>query len=475
MAATAFTPVVRYIHRITAVHASQLTDSDLLDRFALHHDEDAFALLVHRHGRLVLGVCRRIVRDRHAAEDCFQAVFLVLATKAQTLKRSDSLGPWLHAVAQRVAHKARNQAFTRSQREQHTAKADAIESDQDLLWRDLRPALDDAIAALQQKYRTPFILCYLQGRTITDIAHELGRPKGTVAAWLARAREQLRGRLARRGIVLSGAGMTLAIAENAASAAVPAALASSTIKSAGLVAAGRAAVAASVTSHTVALMEGAIRSMMLTKLRIAAGAMAIAVGTVFLGYHATAAENPQEQAATKIKVAPAANPVAVTVRPPEMTQTQYDLRFEICELHENGVAKVVALPRMLLLEKQTGTIEIGKNWAEAANESAPQVRCSTTLDSRPDGKIQFALFMERFQSSVDEKDDTLITTGTSYRMQKLIKPGANVEFEMESAGAGQPRTRVRIATDQTKVSTVHLKLGPLPPKAAKSTFERPDQ
>jgi hypothetical protein len=91
MATVQYSPVTRYLRRITAAHADQLLDSTLLDRFADGHDEDAFAILVRRHGSLVLGACQRIVQDWHTAEDCFQAVFLVLASKARVLNRTESL------------------------------------------------------------------------------------------------------------------------------------------------------------------------------------------------------------------------------------------------------------------------------------------------------------------------------------------------------------------------------------------------
>jgi RNA polymerase sigma factor (sigma-70 family) len=284
MATRQFSPVIRYINRIAIGQASHLTDSALLDRFAHGHDDEAFAVLVHRHARLVLGACRRIVQDCHAAEDCFQAVFLVLASKARSLQRTESLGPWLHAVAIRVALKAKAQAKTRRKREMHAAVGVLDDRGDDLEWREMRPLLDDAIARLASKYRVPFILCYLQGRTVIEIARELGQPRGTVAARLARAREQLRTKLVRRGITLSAAGLAAALSESLATACVPPSLAGGTIKSAGLVAAGRAAVAA-FPNQPAALMEGALRSMFLAKMKFAVGALAIvAIGTAVLGF-----------------------------------------------------------------------------------------------------------------------------------------------------------------------------------------------
>jgi RNA polymerase sigma factor (sigma-70 family) len=193
---------------------------------------------------VVLATCRRVTEDWHAAEDCFQAAFLVLATKANSLRPTESLGPWPHAVATRVALKAKAQATTRRIRERKTAVSIADNPRDDLLWRDLRPIIDNAIAHLPSKHRIPFVLCHRQGRTVKEIAEELGQPIGTVAARLARAREQLRTRLIRRGITQSAAGLATALSENLVTASVPTSVASGTIKSAALVAAGRAVAAA---------------------------------------------------------------------------------------------------------------------------------------------------------------------------------------------------------------------------------------
>src|SRR5262245_24620800 len=77
----------------------ELPDRQLLERFALFRDETAFDLLVRRHGPLVLGVCRRVLGDDHHAEDAFQATFLLLARKVQSIERRESVGSWLYGVA----------------------------------------------------------------------------------------------------------------------------------------------------------------------------------------------------------------------------------------------------------------------------------------------------------------------------------------------------------------------------------------
>jgi DNA-directed RNA polymerase specialized sigma24 family protein len=100
--------VVRHIRRTAAARQTrELPDRELLGRFVTHQDEDAFAAIVERHGGLVLGVCRRILRNDHHAEDACQATFLVLTRKAGTIGKREALASWLCGVASRIALKLR--------------------------------------------------------------------------------------------------------------------------------------------------------------------------------------------------------------------------------------------------------------------------------------------------------------------------------------------------------------------------------
>src|SRR6266851_1354422 len=153
----------RLVQQICAATCAEreADDGTLIRRFHERRDEDAFAELVRRHGPMVLGSCRRVLGDDHAAEDAFQATFLLLARRAVRLTRPGSLAGWLYATAVRVARAARRGEMRRRQREQQVVRPE-MESPDDLTWREIRQIIDREIAHLPEAYRQPLILCYLQ-------------------------------------------------------------------------------------------------------------------------------------------------------------------------------------------------------------------------------------------------------------------------------------------------------------------------
>jgi len=263
--------VLQHLRRVFA-HASdvEVSDAELLERFVKAADKAAFELLVWRHERMVLGVCRRVLRNYHDAEDAFQATFLVLARKAASIRNQQSVAGWLHCVASRVAHHARSKASRRERPGGHDADLASVpspgEPGGELRARDLGPVLDEEVNRLPEKYRLPVVLCYLEGKTYEEAARQLGCPKGTLSGRLARARGMLRARLARRGVDLGAGLLAAALCEYAAAAAVPAALVTTTVKAALLVASGRAATVAA-SPEIAALAEGVVRSMLVHKLK----------------------------------------------------------------------------------------------------------------------------------------------------------------------------------------------------------------
>src|SRR5262245_38113932 len=254
-----------------------LSDALLVERFARGRDPaSVFEAIVARHGPMVLGVCRRILRDEHDADDAFQATFLVLARKAGSLGKPWLLGNWLYGVACRTAAKAKAEAARRRARQRELVDVPASQTEPAGDWsgRELRPLLDEELERLPEKYRAPLVLCYFQGKTYAETARVLGWAEGTVSGRLARARDLLRTRLARRGLTVAAAALVPALADYVARAAVPLALAQSTTKAAMLFAAGKAA-AGIVPAKVAALTEGVLKMMFVNRLkRFAALALA---------------------------------------------------------------------------------------------------------------------------------------------------------------------------------------------------------
>jgi RNA polymerase sigma factor (sigma-70 family) len=251
-----------------------LTDAQLLERYLSGRDEAAFGAIVHRHGPMVLRVCRGVLDDDHEAQDAFQATFLVLARKARSIRRHESAASWLHGVARRVAMKARKNLARRRLHERKVAEMSpetmTLPGDRE----ELR-ALDDEIRRLPAAIREAVVLCYLEGMTYEVAAGHLGVTEGTVRGRLARGRERLRSRLSRRGL-MAPAPIVAGATSSLASSAVPASLLSSTEGIASGVLAGKAAFVA-VPAPVVALAEGVLKTMLLEKVRLTA-AILFAIG-----------------------------------------------------------------------------------------------------------------------------------------------------------------------------------------------------
>src|SRR5262249_34944955 len=247
-------------------------------------DEAVFELLLWRHAAMVLDVCQGVLRDAHAAEDAFQATFLVLARKAASIGKGESLGGWLYRVAYRVELKARARGAKQPDgppQPLDALAARAADPADAAALRELRPLLYEEVERLPAKYRAPVVLCYLEGKTNAEAACQLGWTRGTVSGRLARARDLLRRRLTRRGLALSGVALLALLVPGTASAAVPAALVDATVRGALLFAAGHAA-AGVVSASAVTLAEGVLKTMGITKLRLAA-AVLLALGIVGVG------------------------------------------------------------------------------------------------------------------------------------------------------------------------------------------------
>ena len=266
--------------------AIDVPDAELLRRFATSRNEAAFAALVRRHGPLVWGVCRNLLPCDADAEDAFQATFLALVRSATSVKKTATLGGWLHGVAFRVAMKARRSAVRRRQREQKVAVPESSAAVADTAWDELQAAVHEEVSHLPEKLRLAFVLCCLQGKSQRDAAADLGWKIGTLSARLTQARQRLLDRLARRGLPAAIAAGAAVLGAATGGAAVPRVLIAKTL-------AGAGPSQAVITPSILYLARGAT-SMYLTRTKLIAAVVLLGALTTGVGTHFRSAADAQD-------------------------------------------------------------------------------------------------------------------------------------------------------------------------------------
>src|SRR6516165_4878130 len=256
--------ILQHIRRLAGRRPiAELPDALLLERFITQRDEAAFETLVRRHGPMVLNVCRSVLHHEQDAEDAFQATFLVLIRKADSIRQPEAVAGWLYEVAYHVAVKAQAEAARRRAQERNVCPMASADPTLDMTLRDLRRVLHEELRRLPDKYRVPLVLCYLEGRSQEEAAAQLGWSKGTFRGRLDRGREYLRRRLAARGVALSALLCAAAVAPRAAAEA----LVNSVVRAALPSALDRAA-SGNLSARAAALAEGVTRVMFTSNLNV---------------------------------------------------------------------------------------------------------------------------------------------------------------------------------------------------------------
>jgi len=280
MARGASGDVIRQVGRLFGEGTlTGLTDSQLLDRFRSRRDEAAFEAIVARHGPMVLGVCRGVLRHAHDVDDAFQAAFLVLVKKSGTIHGREGVGGWLYRVSYRIALRAKTRT-ARSERHEPSDGISHLDPERDALRAELHAIVHAELDRLPEKYRAPVVLCDLEGLTHDEAAQRLQWPIGTVKGRLSRARDRLRERLKKRGLTEPAGVVTALFAADSARAAVPDTLLRATVSSAvAMVTGTTGAVPASV----AVLVSGVLRAMTWTKVG-QIGVLTAALGVVSGGF-----------------------------------------------------------------------------------------------------------------------------------------------------------------------------------------------
>ncbi|MHC4917113.1 MAG: RNA polymerase sigma factor, partial [Planctomycetota bacterium] len=281
------------------------TDGQMLGEFAATRSEEAFAVLVRRHGSMVYNTCLRVIGRAQDAEDAAQACFAILARKAKGFAREADVGGWLHKVAVQIALNLRKSESRRRAREKEAGEVMRKRSSQaGPGWERVSGEVDAALARLSAAQRDAVVGVYLQGRTRAEVAGSLGVPDGTIAWRCQAGLEKLRRLLGRRGVSLGAAALGSMLLENGASAALPASFSALPSLCASFAAKGAAG---SAGNSALLLAEGTMKAMFWTKMKLAA-AVAVAV-TVVAGGGGLAVRLAAGEPAKKL------NPTLVSMAP----------------------------------------------------------------------------------------------------------------------------------------------------------------
>jgi RNA polymerase sigma factor (sigma-70 family) len=295
MSDTRLVGAIRQLHELAAAReADGETDRALLQRFAGTRDRQAFEALMRRHGPMVLGVCRRMLRQEQDAEDVFQATFLILARKAASIRDPGAVVSWLYGVARRTARSAKRAAERRHGLEASAHAAPSRDPSLEAVWREVQTVLDAEINRLPDRLKAPFLLCHLEGQTRAEAGRQLGLAEGTVWSRLAEARKLLRNRLARRKITLSAVLGATGLVKST-EAAVPSPLMTSTARAAAELARGNAAAAS---AQALALADRGVRTMALARLKLALP-LALVAGLLAAGAAVLAQPGPASAPVTE--------------------------------------------------------------------------------------------------------------------------------------------------------------------------------
>jgi RNA polymerase sigma factor (sigma-70 family) len=429
-------------------------DGELLERFIARRDDAAFEALVCRHGPMVLGVCRRVLRNEADAEDAFQATFLVLVKKATSVVPRALVGNWLYGVAHNTALKAKAMRRKRRAKEAEAAARPRTETPEEA-WRQLQAVLDEELSRLPDRYRVAIVLCELEGQPVKEAARQLGWPQGTVASRLSRGRVLLAQRLARGGLFLSSGALAATLSPGVARAGVPVPVMSATLEAAALVKAGQT-VAGATSAKVAALTEGVIKAMLLRKLKLAAVVLVLAAlaawGVGYLiGPSAVARPAADKKGAAKGKTEPPGVPLEARLVAKKRTYTLHlggKTPEEFRKLVHTGHSPAAPEVDLVLEFRNTGGKEI-KFLVGGSNPDVPLL-----LQLHGHGAVNATLRAWASASLTRPPEQVSLAPGKSYALAIKSLRTSNVGREGSASWWTEPGQYKLIATYQTAVSPV---------------------
>jgi RNA polymerase sigma factor (sigma-70 family) len=476
MATNSSRAIIHHLRRAALLQdGAGMSDGQLLEAFLTRKDEAAFEALVRRHGSMVLGVCRRILGNAHDAEDAFQATFLVLIRKAATVIPQAQVGNWLYGVARTTALRAKIAGAKRRAKERHVAASPeheaALPEDP---WYELRLLLDEELSHLPDKYRLPIVLCDLENQPIKETARHLGWPQGTLAGRLARGRILLAKRLSRHGLKWSGGALAALISTNGASARVPSLLVSFTVKAASTLAARQVPPVAAISGSVAALMEGAVKSMFMNKVKVTTVTFLVvaAFGLGIIVYPAwTSAAEGQG-------IKPLPKPAAATRDEQKPSDVRvYEIEMRLLNRESASKVQTIAHPTVMVQEMAQATVEVhGQEELFRPDDSEEPEILS--------GEVSYRLRVKRLNANrvlleisfqdthIDAHgDDGCIVSGQTLRAFQKAQVGKKVELVVTKDNEGKPQRWLELMVRD--VSAKEAAARGAPPVVVRPTSPRP--
>lgn len=404
-----------------------VADAVLLQRFAQHRDEAAFAELVERHGPLVRRVCRRALADPAAADDAFQATFLVLARKAGAIQYPERLAGFLHGVACRAARKASSAQRLRQWPADAPEPADPRPDPlAELSARDLLTAIDEEVARLPENNRLPVILCCLEGLSLEEAAARLGWSRGSVKGRLERGRVMLHARLVRRGLKLPAVLAAVELSRQAGT--VPVVLVTSTARAAAGFAVSQIA---GIPANVITLTQELLNAMSLTRIKIAVLVLLALCGTITAaGLMSQAlrqppADNPTPAAQDERRAGPEPRP-----KPLEKPDAQTEAKIKVLQQERRDLLKKAMDTRKDEFEAGRATldslIDVAKQWLKAELD----------VVERQEARVSAWQSYLELLKEAEKRTKALYEAGRITAVDYLVAQAARIEAEVGWLKAG---------------------------------------
>lgn len=377
-------------------------DWQLLRQFIEHDSQEAFAALTAQYLNLVYSVCRRELDDAETAEDVTQAVFLILARKAPTLRRTVVLSGWLFQTARFAARNARLQVQRRAAYEQRAAEVMQQQpKGEDAAWSEIEPLLNRSLAALKEGERQCVLLRFFQGLSFAEAGAALGLSEEAARKRLTRALEKMRRFFEKGGVIAPGVTLAALLSAHAAKAA-PEPLGAAVSQS----------VSDVITGSAFLLSEGVLHTMKIAKIKAVAGAASLLLlglgGLSFLGTTPAAEPVPRAIQTRTAGYVPSTKTVKPLVEQPVSIDPQARRLLDQMAAAYQGLSSYSGETTFLVANRAAGVQALQRH------ELEPQVKMVVAVERPNRVAVRVAGDSNYVYGGEGKTETTAVSNGTDY-------------------------------------------------------------